>query len=557
MRYITFFIALFFSLALVGQNTSLFADKIFSRKDTLRGTLSTLRSCYDVTYYRLFIDVDPVSETIKGNNKIYFKALANFTTFQLDLNDKLVIDSIVYNDQKISYTREFDAVFVTLPNAVNKGTITNVEVYYHGKPIIAKQPPWDGGLVFSKDAEGKPFLGVACEGIGASIWYPCKDHLSDEPDSISVTGVAPKGLSFVSNGKLQAILELPDGKQLFNWFCANPINNYNVTFYIGNFTEIRDEYKSPITGKKLDLSYYVLPYNVAKAEKHFNQVKPMLKCFEEMMGPYPFYKDGYKLVEAPYLGMEHQSAIAYGNNYQKGYAGQDYSGMGLNFDFIIIHETGHEWWGNNVTMADMADMWISEAFCTYSEVLYVECIYGKKEALTYINNKKPMVQNDRPMRGYLGVNHEGSGDMYAKGALMLHTIRSVINNDEVFMKIIKGMQKEFALKQIGYTDVIDYFTKQSGMNLEPVFNQYLNFINRPTLQYKVAEENGQVKLFYKWKANAPNFAMPIEFSLEGKDYRVDATSEWNSIPIKPKEANLVLNVNFKRFYIDVEAGAAN
>lgn len=412
--------------------------------------------------------------------------------------------------------------------------------------------PWDGGLVFSKDENNKHWMGVACEGIGASTWWPCKDHLSDEADSMDISGPAPKGLQFISNGILKSTTSLPDGRELNRWHVSYPMNNYNATYYIGDFEHFSETYQNP-NGKKLDLNYYVLPYNMEKAQKHFAEVKPMMECYEKFFGPYPFWNDGFKLVESPYLGMEHQSAIAYGNGYKFGYAGMDFSGFGLKSDFIIVHESGHEWWGNHVTMADMADMWISEGFCTYAEVVYVECRWGPEKALKYANNKKASVENDKPIIGAYGVNNEGSGDMYNKASLMIHTLRSVINNDKLFFDILLGLQTEFGMKQIATADVVNYYNTKTGMDLTPIFNQYLRYVNIPVFEYRLDARGPKTVLAYRWKVDVPEFAMPLDvfIVLNGKEVKqhLTPTSNWQRLPLSGLEGTITLKADTEHFYI--------
>jgi aminopeptidase N len=546
---------LFISFLTLANAQALFeGGTAFTRADSLRGTLTPLRTCYDVVFYDLYVDVNHKDQSLIGNNTIVFKTMADFEQLQVDLSSKLEIDSIVYNKKQLKYTREFNAVFIKFPATVKKGGVERIKIYYHGFPTVAKMAPWDGGLVFSVDKDGKPWLAVACEGIGASAWWPCKDHLSDEPDSMAISGPAPKGLQFISNGRLRKSYNLKDGREVNSWFVSYPINSYNATYYIGNYENFSDTYTSP-TGKKLDLDYYVMPYNIDKARKQFEEVKPMMKCFEQYFGPYPFWKDGYKLVESPYLGMEHQSAIAYGNDYKNGYAGIDFSGYGLQYDFIIIHESGHEWWGNNITMADMADMWISEGFCTYSEVVYVECRYGPKDALKYINYKKKSVENDRPVIGAYGVNNEGSGDMYNKGALMIHTLRAVINNDKLFFDILLGLQKDFSLKQVTTDDIVNYYNTKTGLNLTPIFNQYLKYTAIPAFEYTLKTSGDKTQFMYRWKADVKDFAMPVDVFVAygGKEAprRITPTTDWQTMVLMGEGIAPTIKVDTDHYYIKV------
>ncbi len=412
-------------------------ELVFTKADTLRGMLTPLRTCYDVTYYHLDIKVDPETESIEGSNTIRFRVAAPFDRMQIDLFENMHIHKATLDGgSSVSFEREYNAVFLQLPMTLQQNSIHDVKVHYSGKPIIAKRPPWEGGFTWSQDKENNPWIAVSCQGTGASLWWPNKEHQSDEPDSMMISIAVPEGLLDVSNGRLRRQTTLPDGWIRYDWFVSYPINNYNVTLNIGKYTHFRDLYVGDDT---LTLDYYVMPYNIKKARAQFEQVKPMMACFEKFFGEYPFRRDGYKLVETPYLGMEHQTAIAYGNDYLQGYRGRASSEVGLNFDFIIVHETAHEWWGNSVTSKDIADMWIHESFAAYAEAVYVEHLYGYDEAQRYINGKKSNVSNTRPIIGVYGVNNEGSSDMYDKGQLVLNTLRHVIEDDSLWWRIIHGI----------------------------------------------------------------------------------------------------------------------
>ena len=414
----------------------------FTQKDSLRGALSPERSWFDVNYYNLDIEIDIESKSISGFNDIAFTVLADSSKMQLDLFENLSIDSVVYNGTLCEISRSFDAFFINFPLEFTVGATENVRVYYHGKPIAAKNAPWDGGFVWKKDKQGLPWIGVACQGLGASAWWPCKDHLSDEPDSMRITCSVPKEVRFIGNGNLEADSMVED-KRVSTWKVSYPINTYNVTLNIADYSHLEDAYIS--NSDTLALDYYVLKGNEEKAIKQFAQVKPMLAVYEELFGAYPFWNDGYALVESPYLGMEHQSAIAYGNKYKPGYLGR-YPGD-MDFDFIVIHESGHESWGNSVSMNDLSDMWIHESFCTYTEALYVEQIYGYTSMLEYLLYQKDFISARSPILGVHGVNNKGnSTDMYYKGSWMLHSIRNILNNDSLWFSIVKDIANDFALK---------------------------------------------------------------------------------------------------------------
>ena len=488
----------------------------FTHADTLRGTLTPLRTCYDINYYHLDVKFDIDNKFISGSNLFKFTATRDFTRLQFDLFDNLKVEKVVYKGQDLPYKREFNAVFVTFPQTIKKGSKDEFTVYYSGNPTIAKNAPWDGGVVYTQDTTGKPWVATACEGVGASIWWPNKDHLSDEVDSMMISISVPTGLKDVSNGRLRKVTDLGDGYTRFDWFVSNPINNYDVAANIADYTEFTDTYNGE--KGKLDLDYWVLPSDLEKAKKQFGaNVKQMLKSFEYWYGPYPFYEDGYKLVETPHLGMEHQSAVAYGNHFMNGYLGHDLSntGWGLKWDYIIVHESGHEWFGNNITAKDLADMWIHESFTCYSEGLFVDNQYGKQAGQEYIHGARRGIENTSPIVGVYGVNKEGSEDMYAKGAVLLNMVRTIINDDDKWRSILRGLNNTFYHKTVTYDDIIGYIDQQSGMNLSPVFDQYLHYKGLPTLQF--TWQDG--KAYCKWVADAKGFNMPVRVRIKGGEYK--------------------------------------
>jgi aminopeptidase N len=522
---------------IVFQNTY---AQTFTRKDSLRGSLRPERTCYNVVHYDLNIKIDPDEKSIVGYNDISFLVVENTNKIQVDLFENMAVDSIVCDSKKLNYQREFDAVFIDLGQTLQKDSQQKIRFYYSGKPIVAKHAPWDGGFVFSKDDNGKPWIGVAVQGIGASLWFPVKDSQTDEPDHGATIRIAvPNGLMDVSNGRFIGSEDLKNGYTRWDWEVRNPINSYDITANIADYAHIHDNYKG------LDLDYYVLRDNEQKARQHFKEVKPMMDCFQTKFGTYPFADDGYKLVETPYLGMEHQSAVAYGNKYNMGYMGNDLSGtgIGLLFDFITVHESGHEWFGNSITSSDVADMWIHEGFTCYTESVFLECNFGFDKAMTYINGLKKNVVNDQPIIGQYGVANEGSGDMYYKGALMLNTIRNIINDDAKWWKLILDYSNTFRHRIINTVTVIDFFNKQSGIDLTPVFNQYLRYKNIPVLELR----NKQNKLEYRWQTDEPNFKMPIEFLIEGQRVRVNATNDWQTLEESKKSATFLIET--ERFFI--------
>ena len=498
----------------------------FSLRDTLRGALSPERTWFDVNYYHLSIDLEVETKSISGFNDIGFTVLSDSSVMQLDLFENLSVDSVIYEGTLCDVSRKYDAFFVDLPFGLKVGDHKTLRVYYHGKPIVAKNAPWDGGFVWKNDPQGLPWIGVACQGLGASSWWPCKDHLSDEPDSMRITCSVPKEVQFVGNGNLESDF-IYDDKRVSTWKVSYPINTYNVTLNIADYSHLEDVYIS--NSETLALDYYVLKGNEKKAIKQFAQVKPMLAVYEDLFGLYPFWNDGYALVETPYLGMEHQSAIAYGNKYKSGYLGR-YPGE-MDFDFIVIHESGHEYWGNSVSMNDVADMWIHESFCTYTEALYVEQVYGYNSMLEYMLYQKDFISGRSPILGVHGVNNKGnSTDMYYKGSWMLHSIRNKLNNDSLWFSIVKDIAQDFELKNCDGTEIIEHMCSKSGLDLKPIFQQFLVHANLPVLSYKFKNKRGKLELYYKWEAAEVNFNMPIEISVGNTEkFRIFPNSNYQSV----------------------------
>lgn len=547
MRYTSLiFLSLIFSLSALSQE--------FTYSDSLRGNLSEFRSCYDVYYYDLDITVDDYQQKIINSyNNIHIKALSDFQTIQIDLFENLKIHSIQFEHKKLEFQRIHNAVFINFPRIINENEKISFKVLYSGKPRVAVNPPWDGGFSWEKDNNGNPWVGVSCQGLGASSWWPCKDHQSDEPDSMKITSTVRYPLQVISNGKKKSDKtffseELQSKANKSSWYVSYPINNYNVTLCIGDYKYFNDIHINNFD--TLELDYYVLKYNYNKARDHFQQVNPMLECFEKYFGPYPFYKDGYTLIETPYLGMEHQSAIAYGNNYLPGYNGNKQFIAGLDFDYIIVHETGHEWWGNSITTNDIADMWIHEGFCTYSEVLYVECIYGYDIMLKYVNNQKRSVRNDKPIIGPYNVNKKGSNDMYQKGSLMLHTLRSLIDNDSLWFSIIKGISEEFKYKIVDGIEIINYINEKVDLDLYYFFKQYLNNADIPIFEYKIQKNGRGSTLLYRWNA-INDFNMNIKVNIGQKDLWLSPDSEWKEYGLGNNDIKS-FKVRDDLFYVNVK-----
>jgi len=525
-------------LSLINAQGLLEDKNTFTRQDTLRGTITTEREWWDLTYYHLDIKVNPDEKFISGKNTIQYKVLKNQSVMQIDLQAPLKITKVLDNGNELEVIHDGNAHFVKLNKPQNVGDINSIDVYYEGKPQEAKNAPWDGGFSWKKDTNGNHFAATSCQGLGASVWWPNKDHMYDEVDSMLISINIPKGLSNISNGRLRSIEEHKDNTVTSHWFVNNPINNYGVNVNIGDyvlFSEVFDGEKGD-----LDLDYYVLRDNLDKAKEHFKDTPKMMKAFEHWIGPYPFYEDGFKLVEVPYLGMEHQSSITYGNKYMKGYLGKDLSntGWGLKFDFIIIHEAGHEWFANNITYKDIADMWIHEGFTAYIESLFLEYHYGKTAGDEYAVGKGKNIQNDRPIIGYYNVNKEGSSDMYNKGAYMLHTLRQLIEDDEKWRMTLRGLNKTFYHQTVTTKQIEDYLSQESGIDLTEFFNQYLRDIRIPTLEYKIG--NDLIK--FRYGNIVDNFDMPIKINLNGSLKWIFPKAEWQTMKFNGEE--LKVDENF-------------
>ncbi|WP_428068973.1 M1 family metallopeptidase [Chryseobacterium gambrini] len=515
-------------------------DKVFTKQDTLKGSNTQFRNFWDVKKYDLSVEPDFAQKSIKGNNKISFEIIKDVInpTFQIDLQQPMKADKVEASFPVAEYKQDGDFIWIKTNKSFKKGEKYTIDVTYSGNPTIAKRAPWDGGWVFTKDENGNPWMSVADEGIGASIWLPTKDIWDDEPDNgVVMKIITPKDLVGVGNGRL--ISKKAEGdKMAYTWEIKNPINAYSIIPNIGKYVNFKDTFNGE--KGKLDLDYWVIDYNLDKAKKQFQQVKPMLSAFEYWFGPYPFYEDSYKLVDSPYLGMEHQSNVAYGNAYQNGYLGQDLSGtgVGLNWDYIIVHESGHEWFANNITAKDQADMWVHEGFTMYSEVLFTEKYMDKKSADIYAQGIRNGIQNDVPIIGKYGVRNEGSGDMYPKGASMLHTIRQVINNDAKFREILRGINKDFYHQTVTTEQIENYISKKSGIDFSSVFNQYLRTTKIPTLEYSQKGE----ELKFRYTNVVKNLKLPI--IVDG--ITINPTEQWQTVKLK-KGTPVQFNENY---YID-------
>ena len=519
----------------------IFDDKLpTSRQDTLRGSITPERAWWDLTYYHLDIKVEPDKKYISGSNTVGYKVLESNKVMQIDLQKPMNITSITSKNKELKFTREGNAYFIELRKKQKKGDVNYIKINYEGFPKEAIRAPWDGGLSWKKDENDNHFIATSCQGLGASVWWPNKDHMYDEVDSMLISVNVPKNLTNVSNGRLKKITELDDDTRTFDWFVTNPINNYGVNINIGDYVNFSEVYK----GEKgdLDIDNYVLSYNLEKAKEQFKQVPMMIEAFEHWFGPYPFYEDSFKMVEVPYLGMEHQSSITYGNKFQNGYLGRDLSGSGwgLEFDYIIIHEGGHEWFANNITYKDVADMWVHEGFTCYSENLYVDYFFGKDASAEYVIGTRRGISNKKPIIGQYDVNREGSGDMYSKGANLLHTIRQLTNNDELWRQTLRGLNKEFYHSTVTTQEIEEYISKSIGMDLSKVFDQYLRDYRIPVFEYDI--NNGV--LSYRWNDVIEGFDMPIEVKIDGETKLLQPTNKFQKLKIK----NLFINID-KDYYV--------
>ncbi len=559
--------SLFFPLISCAQPLN--NKKQFTHQDTLRGSITPERSWWDVIHYTINVTPDYKSKNIQGSNNITFKVMKAGKNMQIDLQSPMDIFSVLWNSKQIVFTREGNAFHLLFPEELKAGSEQSILVNFGGKPTEAIRPPWDGGWIWKKDEKGRPWMSVACQGLGASVWYPCKDHQSDEPDngaSLSVT--VPDSLIAVANGRLQEKKLNDDHTATFTWVVVNPINNYNIVPYIGKYVTWHQDYMGE--KGKLDCDYWVLDYDLEKAQQQFTQVIPMLKCMEYWFGPYPFYEDGYKLVESPHLGMEHQSAIAYGNRFRNGYLGKDLSesGWGSKWDFIIVHESAHEWFANNITTKDIADMWVHESFANYSETLFTECQYGKDAAVDYVTGIRKLIRNDVPIIGSYGVNQEGSGDMYYKGGNMIHTIREVIGNDEKFREILRGLNRDYYHKTVTSKEIENYFSKKSGIDLSKTFDQYLRTTQIPTLEYYFiadSKNKSKLKLYYRWIDCVKGFDMPVRIHISKSSELLikPVEEEWRfietnlSTPTDPDQLPDIRNRNVYIKWFDKKSQISN
>lgn len=513
--------------------------KVFTEQDTLRGTITPERAWWDLNYYHLDIEVKPDEKYIAGTNTIRYKVLTENQVLQVDLQPPLNIENVTQDGKNLKVDSNGNVHFVTLKKKQKIGDFNEIIVRYSGHPKEAVRAPWDGGFSWKKDDNGKHFVATSCQGLGASVWWPNKDHMYDEVDSMLISVKVPKGLTNVANGRLR---RLDKETNTSHWFVSNPINNYGVNVNIADYVHFGETFDGE--KGKLDMDYWVLRDDLEKAKEHFKDAPKMMAAFEHWFGPYPFYEDSFKLVQVPYLGMEHQSSVTYGNQWKKGYLGKDLSGTGwgLKFDFLLIHESGHEWFANNITYKDIADMWVHEGFTSYSENIFLDYHFGTEAANAYVQGLRQNIKNDRPVIGTYGVNSEGSGDMYYKGSNLLHTIRQLINDDEKWRQILRGLNKDFYHQTVTTAQIENYIAEKSGLELQTVFDQYLRTTMIPTFEYKIEDSN----LKYRYTDVVRGFTMPIRVFLDDKEVWLDPTAEWQT------NRDITGNTSFKvdtNFYV--------
>jgi aminopeptidase N len=523
----------------------------FTHADTLRGSIGPARAWWDVAFYDLHVRVNPADSSIRGWNGITYRVIAPAREMQVDLQVPMEADSMVQDGKSLTWRRDGNAFFVVLATPQRAGTRRTITVYYHGKPLAARRPPWDGGYTWRHDSLGNTWVTTANQGAGASIWWPDKDTQADEPDSQRIAITVPDPMLDVSNGRLRQTTHNGDGTTTFEWFVASPINNYDVAVNAGTYAHFSDVYQGE--AGNLTMDFWPLAYHLDTARVQWRQARPMLACFEHWFGPYPWYADGYKLVETPHLGMEHQSAVAYGNHFRNGYYASslggpdrwtDFSGMGEGYkwDFIIVHESAHEWFGNNITTKDLADSWVHESFANYAEGLFSECQDGKEAGARYIIGSRRQIRNDAPIIGPYGVNRDGSGDMYYKGGSMLHMMRQVVDNDEKWRAVLRGLNKTFWHQTVTGRQVEEYINQQSGINFDKVFEQYLTTVRIPTLEYRI--EGGT--LSFRWTEVVPGFDMPVKVTLQGSGFSwIHPTEAWSKVDIAlPNATDFRIDENF-------------
>lgn len=536
MRYL-------FLLGFILTSLSSYSQKI-TRQDSLRGSITPQRAWWDLVHYDLSVEVMPESKTIIGTNVMTYKVLNEGPNeLQIDLQAPMELTAVMQDGHSLDVRSEGNAHFIQLEDPQREGELKKISLSFEGKPRIAKNPPWDGGITWKKDSNGKHFIASSNQGIGASVWWPNRDHPADEVDSLDMHVTVPKDLVDVSNGRLVHI-DTDATTKTYHWTVKNPINNYGVNLNIGDYVNFSEVYK----GEKgpLDMSYWVLKEDEEKAREQFKQAPMMMEAFEHWFGPYPFYEDSFKLVQAPYLGMEHQSSVTYGNRFKNGYLGRDLSGTGegLKFDFIIIHEAGHEWFANNITNKDVADMWIHEGFTSYSENLYLDYHFGKESAATYTIGTRDKIRNDRPMIGTYNVDKEGSGDMYYKGANILLTLRTIAQDDDLWRATLRGLSKEFYHQTTTTAAVENYIANALNLDLTPFFNQYLREKDIPTFEYKIDKK----EMHYRFNNTIQGFTMPLRIKINEEYIWIEPTDIWQCLDVPKGTSTVQIDRNM---YVDI------
>ena len=531
------FAGLFFAVEFIGAQIPPTKP---THADILRGSYGPFRANNDLLSYALDIRVDPTEKTISGKNTIRFRMLKNDSRIQIDLYENLNVDKILFAGQSLKYTRDAGAVVIELPRPLHTGNVYSIDFYYSGKPVYLER----GGILFGKDPTGRPWIASSCENPGSSLWWPSKDQWQDEVENMTISVAVPNGLMDVSNGRFLGSKDLGDGYTRWDWAVSYPINNYGVSINIGKY-----DYWSEKLGD-LELNFYALPEDIDKAKKQFEQAHGMLAAYQHYFGEYPFKRDGYKLIEAPYLGMEHQSAVAYGNRFTNGLIGKDYTGVGIStkFDYIIIHESGHEWFGNSVTAADISDAWIHEGITTYLECLYVEYTFGHEEYLKYINSYKKMVENKEPVVAERGISKQLTSDMYSKGALFMHTLRGIVNDDKKWWMLLHDFYQHFKYHNILTEDVAAWFSRETGMNLTPIFDQYLRHSAIPKLELRFDQSKSEVS--YRWRVDEPAFAMPIKVGTPGNWQLIRPTTDWQTMKTSTSPGDF--NVASDLYFVDID-----
>lgn len=542
MKVFSIFLFLLIAISSSGQTGLFEGTNEYTRQDTLRGSITPERVWWDLLHYDLYVSVDPDAKAISGKNIVTYSVLEEGTSvLQIDLQSPMKITKISQEGKELKVIGEGNAHFVQLQAKQSKGDEKQLTIEFSGMPREAIRAPWDGGYSWTKDENGKHFIATSNQGIGASLWWPCKDHMYDEPENgVKLSINVPRDLVAVGNGRLEKVIKGKNKTKTYVWNVVNPINNYGINVNVGDYANFSEKYD----GEKgvLDMDYWVLSYNLEKAKTHFSDARKTMEAFEYWFGAYPFYEDSYKLVETPYLGMEHQSSVTYGNGYQKGYKGFDLSGTGwgLKWDYIIIHETGHEWFANNITYVDAADMWVHEGFTTYSESLFVEYFHGKEAASEYTRGLRLRIKNTKPIIGDYGVNGEGSSDMYSKGNNFLHTIRQIVDDDEKWRSTLRGLNKDFYHQTVTTDQVEKYITEKCGVQLDAVFDQYLRDIRIPVFEYHVRDGI----LTYHWTNCIEGFDMPLKISINGEEALIKPTVNLQKMTFSDTKIDITVDPNF-------------